>query len=204
MGAHVLIATKNKGKAKEFESLFSPLGISVRTLLDYPDAPDVEETGTTFEENAILKAEEIATMTGSIVVADDSGLIVDELDGSPGVYSARYAGEEKNDEANIDKVLKEMADVPEEKRTARFYCALAVAGPGMDTITVAGTCEGSILRERRGSNGFGYDPIFFVPDKGKAMAELPAEEKNRISHRAEALSHLKPVAEELFRRVEAE
>lgn len=187
----IIIATKNKGKAKEFEQLFSSKGYQVLTLLDFSDLDDVEETGTTFVENAVLKAETISRELGKMVIADDSGLVVDALDGKPGIFSARYAGEEKSDEANINKVLLELADVPDSKRTARFYCALAVAIPGRETETVFGTCEGTILRERRGTNGFGYDPIFFVSEKKRAMAELSAEEKNQISHRANALRALK-------------
>lgn len=186
----VIIATKNKGKAKEFESLFSPRGYEVKTLLDIPDAPDVEETGTTFEENAILKAEEIAGRLGCIVISDDSGLMVDALDGRPGVYSARYAGLQKDDQANMDKLLRELEDVPEEKRTARFYCALAVASPSQETLTVSGTMEGFITEAPRGENGFGYDPVFFVKEQGKTTAEMSQEEKNKISHRGRALQAL--------------
>ena len=186
----VIIATKNKGKAKEFEKLFLPKGLAVKTLLDYPEIEDVEETGSTFEENAILKAETIANNLGVRVIADDSGLEIDALEGRPGVYSARYAGYEKNDENNIDKVLDELQDVPENERTARFCCALAMAEPGKETVTVFGTCEGRILDERRGTNGFGYDPIFFVETKGKSMAELASDEKNKISHRANAIRKL--------------
>ncbi|MFJ7753313.1 XTP/dITP diphosphatase [Peribacillus muralis] len=186
----VIIATKNKGKAKEFESLFAAKGYEVKTLLDVPDAPDVEETGTTFEANAILKAEAIAQQLGRFVIADDSGLIVDALDGRPGVYSARYAGEAKSDEANTQKVLSELEGVPEAERTARFYCALALASPNQETITVSGTMEGVITEQPSGGNGFGYDPIFFVKEKGKTSAELTKEQKNQISHRAHALKAL--------------
>jgi XTP/dITP diphosphohydrolase len=192
----VIIATKNKGKAKEFEKLFLPHGLMVKTLIDYPELEDVEETGTTFEENAVLKAEAISKALDVRVISDDSGLVVDALEGRPGVYSARYAGIEKNDEANIDKVLEELQDVPDSERTARFCCALAMAEPGKETLTVFGTCEGHILRERRGTNGFGYDPIFFVDSLGKAMAELPSEEKNKISHRAVAIKELEKVLKE--------
>ena len=140
---------------------------------------DVEETGVTFEENAILKAETVANLLGKIVIADDSGLEIDALDGAPGVYSARYAGVEKSDEDNIDKVLKELLEtVPEEERTARFRCVLAVAGPGIETETFSGSCEGVINPERQGTNGFGYDPIFYVPEKERTMAELSPEEKS--------------------------
>lgn len=186
----VIIATKNVGKAKEFAELFAHKNVHVQTLLDYPEIVDVEETGTTFEENAIMKAETIAHLLGKIVIADDSGLIIDALNGQPGIYSARYAGEEKDDEKNIDKVLHELEGVDDRDRTARFYCALAVATPNKQILTVHGTCEGKILRERKGTNGFGYDPIFFVKEKGKTMAELSSEEKNKISHRANALKKL--------------
>ncbi|GAE44011.1 nucleoside 5-triphosphatase RdgB [Mesobacillus boroniphilus JCM 21738] len=173
----VIIATKNIGKAKEFEKLFLPKGLAVKTLLDYPDIEDVEETGTTFEENAILKAETIASNLGVRVIADDSGLEIDALEGRPGVYSARYAGPEKNDENNIDKVLEELQDVPEKERTARFCCALAMAEPGKETLTVFGTCEGRILNERRGTNGFGYDPIFSWKKRVKQWQNWPQTKK---------------------------
>ncbi|WP_404355710.1 XTP/dITP diphosphatase [Cytobacillus firmus] len=186
----VIIATKNAGKAREFERMFKPLGYQVKTLLDYPDFQDVEETGSTFEENAILKAEAVSKAFGRMVIADDSGLIIDALGGKPGIYSARYAGEEKNDQKNMDKVLDELESIPDDKRQARFYCALAIAAPGKRTETVSGTCEGRILREKRGTYGFGYDPIFYSEEKGKAMAELMPEEKSEISHRANALQKL--------------
>jgi XTP/dITP diphosphohydrolase len=186
----VIIATKNEGKAREFESLFAQKGYEVKTLLDFPDSPDVEETGTTFEENAILKAEAISKEYHQVVISDDSGLIVDALDGRPGVYSARYAGEDKNDEANTNKVLRELEGVPEANRTARFYCALAVASPNQETITVSGTIEGYITEQSIGENGFGYDPIFYVKELGKTTAELTKEEKNKMSHRAKALKAL--------------
>mgnify|MGYP001393288990 CR=1 FL=1 len=194
----VIIATKNKGKAREFERMFQPLGYEVKTLLDYPDIEDVEETGTTFEENARLKAETVSKEIGRVVIADDSGLIVDALDGAPGVFSARYAGAEKNDEANIDKVLQNLEGVPENERTARFYCALAVAIPGQETVTVDGTCEGRILSERRGHYGFGYDSIFFVQEFGRAMAELEPAEKSKISHRGNALRKLEGILPSLL------
>ena len=198
----VIIATKNPGKAKEFEHIFSSRGITVRTLLDYPEIPDVEETGTTFEENATLKAEAVSKALGKMVIGDDSGLIVDALEGRPGIYSARYAGEPKNDQNNTDKVLSELEGIPEEKRTARFYCALAVAVPGKETKTVSGTCEGRILEERKGTNGFGYDPVFYVPEKGLAMAQLSSEEKNKISHRANALKKLDVVLDSILESAE--
>ena len=185
----VVIATKNKGKAKDFEALFQPLGFEVVTMFDVAPDMEIEETGTTFEENAVLKAETLAKELNMIVIADDSGLAVDALGGAPGVYSARYAGDH-DDEANIVKVLENLAGVSEEKRTARFMCALAIAGPEMDTTTVFGTCEGIILEEKRGTNGFGYDPIFFIPELGRAMAQLTPEEKGAISHRGNAIRKL--------------
>ncbi|KXG11520.1 Non-canonical purine NTP pyrophosphatase [Anoxybacillus sp. P3H1B] len=186
----VIIATKNTGKAREFEALFNEKGMQVKTLLDFPNCPDVEETGDTFAENARLKAEAMAAYFQQMVIADDSGLSIDALDGRPGVYSARYAGEEKDDQANIAKVLKELKGVPFEQRTARFHCTLAIAIPGRPTAIVEGTCEGYIAEEPKGENGFGYDPIFYVPEKNKTMAELPKEVKNKISHRADALAKL--------------
>lgn len=185
----VVIATKNKGKAKDFEALFTPLGYEVVTMFDVAPDMEIEETGTTFEENAVLKAETLSKALGTIVIADDSGLAVDALDGAPGVYSARYAGDH-DDEANIVKVLENLKGLPEEKRTARFMCALAIAGPDLETTTVFGSCEGVILEEKRGTNGFGYDPIFFIPALDRAMAELTPEEKGAISHRGNAIRKL--------------
>lgn len=194
----VIVATKNPGKAKEFIRMFKPYGIEVKTLLDFPEVEDIEETGQTFEENAILKAEAVCEQFGQMVIADDSGLIVDVLDGRPGIYSARYAGEEKNDEANNDKLLNELKGVKAQDRTARFYCALAFASPGQSTMTVNGICEGSILFERKGTNGFGYDPLFFVTELQKSMAEIMPEEKTKISHRAKALRKLEDQLSQLF------
>jgi XTP/dITP diphosphohydrolase len=193
MKKRVIIATKNRGKAKEFQHMFAPYGYEVQTLLDLPHIEDVEEIGETFEENAILKAETVAQELGVLVIADDSGLGIDALEGRPGVYSARYAGEEKSDEANMDKVLSELESVEESDRTARFHCVLAIAGPNRETRTVTGTCEGMILQEKRGTNGFGYDPIFYVPTLQKSMAELSQDEKSQISHRGNALKKLKNI-----------
>ncbi|ANU25671.1 XTP/dITP diphosphatase [Planococcus versutus] len=187
----IVIATQNKGKAKDFEALLSPLGYEVLTLLDVAQDMDVEETGITFEENAILKAEAVSKALNIPVISDDSGLEIDALNGEPGVYSARYAGGAKSDDANIAKVLDKLAGVPENKRTARFRCVLAVANPGQPTETFSGSCEGMILEARKGEHGFGYDPIFFIPALNKAMAELVPSEKAAISHRGNALRELK-------------
>lgn len=187
----IIIATRNQGKAREFKDFFAPFGIQALSLPELEkDLPDVEETGTTFEENAALKAEQIAEMLNKPVLADDSGLVVDPLDGRPGVYSARYAGKEKNDQANIEKLLEELTDVPKESRTARFVCVLAIAIPGEATIFRKGTCEGSIASSPAGTNGFGYDPIFIPTTYNQTLAELTKEEKNRISHRSDAVKQL--------------
>lgn len=184
----LIIATKNKGKAEEFKQMLSPLGYQVKTLLDFSDTmPDIEETGTTFYENAQLKAEQIATQLGKPVIADDSGLEVDYLDGAPGVYSARYSGEHANDEANNHKLLNALKDVPEKDRTARFVCVLAFARPNETTIFKKGTCEGKITRTSKGENGFGYDPVFIPKGYEQTMAQLNQAEKNQLSHRYHAL-----------------
>lgn len=186
----LLIGTKNKGKLNEFKQLFKDHQLTITSLLDHPNQIDVEETGTTFSENAILKAETICNRFNIAVIADDSGLEIEALQGRPGIYSARYAGLEKSDEANIQKVLQEMRHVPWEKRQATFVCVLALAIPGQKTVTFEGRCKGIITEEPKGENGFGYDPIFYIQEKGKTMAELPSTEKNKISHRTKALQKL--------------
>ncbi len=187
----IVIATKNKGKAAEFKRFFQTYGIEAISLLEIDDhIPDVEETGTTFKENAALKAEQISKRLNQAVLADDSGLMIDALDGKPGVYSARYAGEPTDDLANMEKVLTEMADVPGDKRSARFICMLAVATPGKDIIFQEGVCEGTIGFVQKGTNGFGYDPIFIPTGIQATMAELSESEKNKISHRSKAIEKL--------------
>ena len=186
----VIIATKNAGKLIEFQSILSQYDLKAISLLDLEDSPEVEETGSTFEENAVLKAEAISKLYGKMAIADDSGLSVDYLGGEPGVYSARYAGAEKSDAANIEKVLLQLKGVSKEERNARFRCALELSEPGRETVTVEGSVEGYITEEPVGGNGFGYDPIFLVKDKAKTMAQLTKEEKNKISHRAVALQKL--------------
>ncbi|WP_414839838.1 ribonuclease PH [Carnobacterium sp. TMP28] len=189
----ILIATNNQGKAREFEALFAKKGIQVKTLLDYPEIPEVEETGTTFAENALLKAETIANKLNMIVLADDSGLKVDALEGRPGIFSARYAGEPKSDAANNAKLLHELTAIPREMRTAQFHCTLALAYPNKQSLVVEGEVEGIILGIPRGENGFGYDSLFYVADIEKSMAELSDVEKNKKSHRAKALLKLEQV-----------
>ncbi|KIL34019.1 Nucleoside 5-triphosphatase RdgB (dHAPTP, dITP, XTP-specific) [Bacillus subtilis] len=190
-----IIATHNPGKVKEFKEILEPKGYDVKSLAEIGFTEEIEETGHTFEENAILKAEAVAKAVNKMVIADDSGLSIDNLGGRPGVYSARYAGEQKDDQANIEKVLSELKGIEKEQRTARFRCALAVSIPGEETKTVEGHVEGYIAEEPRGKYGFGYDPIFIVKDKDKTMAELTSDEKNKISHRADALKKLSKLLE---------
>lgn len=189
----VLLATANKGKVKELEEMLTGMDITVLSLSDFADFPEIEETGATFAENAYLKARKAVEITGLVSLADDSGLEVDALNGEPGVFSARYAGEPKSDERNIDKLLEELEGVPESQRGARFRCSLAVVVPGGQEFLTEGTVEGKILLARKGSGGFGYDPIFYLQGLDKTMAELSLEEKNRISHRAEAFSKAVPI-----------
>ncbi|HFI0529762.1 TPA: nucleoside-triphosphate diphosphatase [Streptococcus suis] len=191
VGDTILIATKNEGKTREFRKFFERFGYQVENLNNYPDLPDVAETGMTFEENARLKAETIAELTGKMVLADDSGLKVDALGGLPGVWSARFSGPEATDERNNSKLLHELAMVFEIKdRSAQFHCTLVMAAPNRESLVVEADWDGYIGMERRGENGFGYDPIFLVGETGKTAAELSLEEKNQISHRAQALEKL--------------
>lgn len=191
MNKTIIIATHNKGKAKEFKSLFKEYGYAVKTLHDYPEIGEVPETGDTFEENALQKASAISEELGTIVLADDSGLEVNALNGQPGIYSARFAGEHGNDQKNNEKLLKELENVKEENRTANFHCSLALVGPGKEPLFVEGNIEGRILFGPQGENGFGYDPLFYIPSLKKSMAELSNEEKNQISHRAKAIENLR-------------
>lgn len=191
----IVIATGNKGKAAEFKSIFEKFGFEIQTLLDYPELDEIDETGDTFAENALLKAEGVSKALNTIVLADDSGLKVDALQGQPGIYSARFAGEEKNDAKNNAKLLGELSELPFEERTAHFHCTLALAAPGKESMTIEGELDGYILGVPRGQNGFGYDPLFYVSEKDKTLAELTHEEKNNISHRAIAVRNLEKVLE---------
>ncbi|QQA38152.1 XTP/dITP diphosphatase [Tuanshanicoccus lijuaniae] len=183
----ILIATHNPGKVKEFTTLFSPLGIKVESLLDYPELEEVEETGATFEENARLKAETIARMTNSMVLADDSGLCVDALNGAPGIYSARYAGEPTDNLKNNQKLLSALEGVA--NRQAHFICCLVLAHPDVDSLVVEGRVDGEIATQMHGEQGFGYDPVFYIPSEQKTFAQMP-EKKSEIGHRAMALKAL--------------
>lgn len=184
----LIVATHNPGKVKELEAMLTPLGFEVESLLDYPDAPETDETGSTFEENAALKAVKAASYFGHAVLADDSGLEVNALDGAPGIYSARFAGPEKSDEANNALLLEKLDGATD--RSARFVCALCLAKPDGETLTVRGTLEGTIGYAPHGENGFGYDPLFIVPSLHKTAAELERDEKAAVSHRGQALRQL--------------
>lgn len=183
----VVIATKNQGKLREFKRILGPLGFDVVSQLDCGVDGQAEETGSTFEENAHLKAKYVFDRTGKVTIADDSGLCVDALNGNPGVYSARYGGSGLSDPERVDKLLKELSGVPDGKRGAYFACAISAIFPD-DTWMIFETCEGEISRAPKGKDGFGYDPVFTV--KGKSFAEMAAEEKDEISHRGKALREL--------------
>jgi XTP/dITP diphosphohydrolase len=197
-GGTVLVATRNKGKTKEFREAFRKIGIEIKDLSDTEGIPAIEETGTTFAENAYIKAKAVADIVGMPVLADDSGLCVDALDGAPGVYSARYAGEEATDRDNNVKLLRELEAIlfpgaanQEFLSAARFVCSLVLFDPQDGSrLEVEGSVEGLILRNPRGTDGFGYDPLFWLPSHGRSMAELSIEEKNAISHRGQALRKL--------------
>ncbi len=187
----LVLATRNQGKVQELRHMLADSGIEVRGLHDYPDCPEVEEDGLTFQDNAIKKARTISDFLKLPALADDSGLEVDALEGRPGVYSARFAGPQATDQDNNLKLLSLLQDIPMEERQARFRCVLALALPGDPPVhTWEGTCEGLISREAKGSHGFGYDPLFLLADQGKMMAELTKEEKSRISHRGLAMKKM--------------
>lgn len=190
MKKQIILATKNNGKVREINSMLSGLDIEALSLDDVPDAPDVVEDGATFEENAFKKASQVAHHTGMMSLADDSGLEVDALNGAPGIYSARFAGEGASDDMNNKKLLDELKDIDDGRRTARFRCVMVLYDLSGGWIKSEGVCEGVIARAPRGGNGFGYDPLFFLPGLGRTMAELTGEEKNSISHRAIALKKL--------------
>ena len=183
----LVLATNNRDKIKEIKYLLDDLPVTILTVDDFLEFPDIEETGTTLEENALLKAAGIANFCDLPALADDSGLEVDALDGAPGVYSSRYAGEVVTYEDNNRKLIDELAGVPQEKRTARFRCVIAIDWNDGMTETVNGVAEGMITEDLSGDKGFGYDPIFFYPPLGKRFSEMTTDEKNQISHRGLAL-----------------
>lgn len=187
----IVLASTNEGKIREIKSLLSDTGLDIRSLKDYSGIPDIDEDGETFFDNALKKAKTIADFIGETVLADDSGLTVDCLDGKPGVYSARFAGEHASDEANIRKLLEQLQGVPAEKRGASFRCTLVLYFPEGRLETFEGSLHGQITQEPIGEGGFGYDPVFLLPDKGLTVAQLSHDEKNTISHRAVAVNQLK-------------
>ena len=187
----LVLASGNSGKLKEFNQLLSPLGLDVRPQAEF-GVHDVEETGLTFVENALLKAREASRVSGLPALADDSGLEVDALNGAPGIYSARYAGEPKSDQRNNEKLLAALSECAEGQRTARYWCVLVYLRHAEDPVPVIvqRSWEGEILAHPRGEGGFGYDPLFWLPDQGMSVAELQSETKNRLSHRGRALHAL--------------
>jgi len=190
----IVLATRNPHKGKELAVLLGEdTGIRIHTLAEFPSAPEVEEDGETCEANAIKKAVTIARETGMTAVADDTGLEVDALDGRPGPFAARYAGENATYEDNCRKLLRELEGIPSDRRGARFLTVAAVASPGGEVQTTQGVLDGLIAEACRGERGFGYDPVFYVPELGKTLAELTPEEKNRISHRAKAFIQVKDI-----------
>ena len=195
MGRKLLVASANQGKIREIKNYLENLNninLEIIGLDEFPGLPEVEEDGDSFRENALKKARARAEQTGLLTLADDSGLSVDYLGGEPGIYSARYAGEGATDEENNQKLLEKLKDVPEEKRKASFICVMALVDPDSgEEIVVEGRCDGIIQLSPKGENGFGYDPIFYLPEFRKTMAEIPLELKNQISHRAAALQKMK-------------
>ncbi|APE30884.1 non-canonical purine NTP pyrophosphatase, RdgB/HAM1 family [Halomonas aestuarii] len=189
--ALLVLASGNAGKLREFHQLLAPLGIEVRAQADFAVA-DVEETGLTFVENALLKAREASRLSGLPALADDSGLEVDALEGAPGIHSARYAGEPRSDARNNARLLDALAEVPEGRRSARYWCVLVLLRHAEDPVPliVQRSWEGEILQAPRGDGGFGYDPLFWIPEQQATAAELSAEQKNRLSHRGRALQAL--------------
>lgn len=189
----LFLATRNEGKIREIEELLQGCEISLTSLKDYPDAPEVAENGEVYRDNALKKARFFTGWTGKLTVADDSGLEVDYLQGRPGVFSARYAGKGRDDRENSRKLLRELKGIPREKRGAVFRCVMVLVAPWGDEEVVEGECRGQIGFEERGEGGFGYDPIFVIPRYGKTVAELSIAEKNRLSHRGKALRKLKKI-----------
>lgn len=196
----IVIATGNKKKLKEIKELLVEFPLEIKSLSEVGlEGLEIIEDGNTFEDNALIKARTVMKKTGFASIADDSGLEVDALEGKPGIYSARFAGEDANDNENNTKLLRLLEDVPEEKRTARFVCAIAVVFPNEESIVTRGTCEGVIGSNLQGQRGFGYDPLFIVPQLDKTFAEIDGEYKNKISHRGSALNKLRELMEGYFK-----
>jgi XTP/dITP diphosphohydrolase len=196
----LVVGTRNPKKRVELLEILSDLGIELRDLTNYPQAPEVEEDGTTFEENARKKAIVLAKALGEWVLGEDSGLVVPALKGRPGVYSARYAGKQGDDEANNDRLLAELAPLPDNARVAFYVCTAVLADPTGDVeATVEGRCHGIIINERRGTGGFGYDPLFLIPEYHRTFGELSATVKHALSHRGRAMAQLRPVLRRLLK-----
>ncbi len=190
----VIFATGNQNKLREIREIMADIpDVRIISMKEAGIEADIVEDGDTFEENARIKAEAVSGLSGEIVLADDSGLVIDALNGEPGIFSARYMGEETSYHIKNNELVRRLEGVPDEERTARFVCAVAAAVPGKKTYVVRGVMEGRIGYEEKGANGFGYDPIFFLPSYGKTSAEIPPEEKNRISHRGKALRAVREV-----------
>lgn len=189
----IIFATTNPGKAREVKMMMKNFDVELTTLKDEGIDVDIEETGTTFEENAIIKAKTICEMTGEIALADDSGLEVDYLDKAPGVYSSRFLGEDTPYEEKNDYIIEKLADAEGNERSARFVCSMALVFPDGSVETCSGTIEGVIGYEQKGTNGFGYDPIVYVPEYGMTTGEMDPELKNSISHRGKALEQMKEI-----------
>jgi XTP/dITP diphosphohydrolase len=185
----LVIATTNKNKVKEFQEILKDFPVTLRSLSDFGPLPEAIEDGETFDDNAYKKALHTARILGLPAIADDSGLVVEALDGAPGVYSARYAGDKATDKENVNKLLQDMRGV--KNRNASFQCVLSIAVPSGPALTYEGSCKGVLLEEPKGESGFGYDPIFFFEELSKTFAECTAEEKNKVSHRGKALAELK-------------
>lgn len=196
----IVLATGNQGKVKELKEILKDIDVEILSLKDFSQIGEIVEDGETFEENAIKKANAVCEAVQLVALADDSGLEVDYLNGAPGIYSARFAGEDKNDLDNNLKLLSLLDGVSEEKRTARFRCVIAVCVPGGETHTAEGTCEGTIGYDMRGANGFGYDSLFYLPEFDKTFAELDSGTKNKMSHRGLALANVKTVLMDIIEK----
>lgn len=187
----MIVATRNRGKTREIREALKGLGVRIRSLSDFSNVPEIEENGKTFVDNALKKARYYTKYFGKVTLADDSGLEVDFLKGLPGIYSARYAGEKASSQENNEKLLREMEGVPISKRGAGFKCVIAVVSPDGREILAEGVCRGRIGFREKGRRGFGYDPLFVLPNYGKTMAQLSLKEKNKISHRGKALRKIR-------------
>ena len=196
----IVFASGNEGKVKEIKEMFEGMGIELFSLKSYKGVPEIVEDGKSFLENALKKAKIISGFTGETVLADDSGLQVDVLEGEPGIYSARYAGEKATDDDNINLLLARLKNIPQEKRTAFFCCALVLYRTNGSYDCFESKWQGLIIDDRRGNNGFGYDPVFFVPELNKTAAELPPEIKNKVSHRGQAFAKLKNTLSERLKK----